>query len=79
MKIDGRRRQEDQNEKKIITDRTDEDTKGRQRALERETCVITWNVNISSAQYDLLRDMAQCQANVVMFQVTQELARRWHG
>ena len=34
-------------------------------------CVITWNVNKSSAQYDFLCDMAQCQANVVMFQETQ--------
>ena len=31
----------------------------------------TWNVNKYSAQYDFLRDMAQCQANVVMFQETQ--------
>ena len=33
--------------------------------------MINWNVNKSSAQYDFLRDMAQCQANVVMFQETQ--------
>ena len=71
MKIDGRGRQEHQKEDKIIPDKTDEDTKERQKDLEQETCVITWNVNKSSAQYDFLRDMAQCQANVVMFQETQ--------
>ena len=71
MKIDGRRRQEHQKEDKITTDQTDEDTKERQKDLEQEICVITWNVNKSSAPYDFLRDMAQCQANVVMFQETQ--------
>ena len=34
-------------------------------------CVITWNVNKSSAQYDFLCNMAQCQANVAIFQETQ--------
>ena len=34
-------------------------------------CLITWIANKSSAQYDLLRDMAQCQADVMMFQETQ--------
>ena len=33
--------------------------------------MITWNVNKSSAQYDFLRDMAQCQTNVVMFEEAQ--------
>ena len=33
--------------------------------------MITWNVNKSSAQYDFVRDMVQCQANVVMFQEIQ--------
>ena len=41
-------------------------TKGRGRASEHEICVITWNVNKSSAHYDFLSNMAQCQANVVM-------------
>ena len=54
MKIDGRRWQEHQNENKIVTDKTDEDTKGRQQGLEEEICVVTWNVNTSSAQYDFL-------------------------
>ena len=74
MKIDGRRRQEHQKENKIFTHKTDEDTKGRQKGLEKEICVITWNVHKSLAQYDFLRNMAQCQANVVMFQETQN----WH-
>ena len=52
MKIDGRRRQEHQEDEKIIADKTDEDTKERQKDLEQEKCVITWNVNKSSAQYD---------------------------
>ena len=33
------------------------------------------NINMSSAHYDILRDVAQCQANVVMFQETQN----WRG
>ena len=36
---------------------------------EHEICVITWNVNKSSAQSDFLCDTAQ--ANVAMFQETQ--------
>ena len=79
MKIGGRGRQEHKKEDKIITDMTDEDTKERQKDKKQEICVITWNVNKSSAQYDFfLRDVAQCQANVVMFQ-DSELARRWRG
>ena len=74
MNIDARRRQEHQKENKIVTHKTDEDTKGRQKGLEEEICVVTWNVNKSSAQYDFLRDMAHCQANVVMFQETHN----WH-
>ena len=66
-----RGRQEHQKDEKIITDKTDEDTKERRKDLEQEICVITWNVNTSSAQYDFLRDMAQCQADMVMFQETQ--------
>ena len=33
--------------------------------------MATWNVKKSSVQYVFLRDMAQCQANVVMFEETQ--------
>ena len=36
-----------------------------------EICVITWNVNKSSAQYDFLSDVAKVQANVAMCQGTQ--------
>ena len=71
MKIDRRRRLEHLEEEKMITDKTDEDTKVRRKDLEQEMCVTTWNVNKSSAQDDFLRDMAQCQANVVMSQETQ--------
>ena len=66
MKMDARRRQEHQNKNTIITDKTDKDTKGRQKGLEEEIRVVTWDVNKSSAQYDFLRDMAQCQANVCL-------------
>ena len=40
-----------------------------------EICVITWNVNISSARYDFLSGVAQNQANVVVFQGT----KNWHS
>ena len=49
MKIYRRRMQEHQEEKKKITDKTDED-KERRKDLEPEICVVTWNVNKSSAQ-----------------------------
>ena len=63
--------QEHQKENKISTEKTDEDKKETSKDVEQELCVITWNVNQSSAQYDFLRDMAQCQANVVMCEETQ--------
>ena len=66
--IDGREKQEHQKENK--TTETEDDEKKRGKDLEHQICVITWNVNKSSAQYDFLCDMAQCQANVVMFQET---------
>ena len=71
--IDGREKQEHQKENK--TTETEDDEKKRGKDLEHQICVITWNVNKSSAQYDFLCDMAQCQANVVMFQETPN----WHG
>ena len=46
--------------------RRDEDTKERRKDTEQEICVISWNVNKSTAQYDSL-----CHANVVMFQEIQ--------
>ena len=70
MKIDGRRKQQHQKENKIITDKTDEDTK--EKHLEQERCGIRWNFSTSSAQYDFLRYMAQRQFNVVMYQETQD-------
>ena len=69
--IDGREMQEHQMKDKNNTKKTDEDRNERVKDLEHEICVITWNVNKSSAQYDFVRDMVQCQANVVMFQETQ--------
>ena len=57
-------------EEQESTKETDEDKNERGKDLEHEICVITWNVSKSSAQHDLLRDMAQCQAHVVMFQKT---------
>ena len=65
--VDGRERQEHPKKNMTIDEKTDEDAKERGKDLEHEICVTTWTVNKSSAQYDLLCDMAQCQANVVMF------------
>ena len=59
---------------KRSTDETDNDKYESGKDLEHEICVISWNVNKSSAHYDFLCDMIQCQAIVVMFQHTQN----WH-
>ena len=67
--IDGREKQEHHKKNKITDEKTDDDEKNREKDVENETCVIAWNVK-SPAQYDFLCDMAQCQANVVMFQET---------
>ena len=53
-KTDGRDMQEHQKENKITDEKADDDKKEREKDLEHEICVITWNVNKSSAQYDLL-------------------------
>ena len=69
MKIDGRRNTKTRIRLPLTrrTKTSKEDKKG----LEEEICVVTCNVNKSSAQYAFLRGMAQCQANVVMFQETE--------
>ena len=36
-----------------------------------EVCVLTRNINKSSALYDILHDVPQCQAIAAMFQETQ--------
>ena len=64
-KMDGRNMQKHQKENKIT-----DDTRTKKRGKDG-ICVINWNVNKSSAQCDFWRDIAQCQANVVMFQETQ--------
>ena len=68
---DGGKKQEHQKENKIIEEKTDDGEGKRGKDSDHEICVITWNVNKSSAQYDFLNDMAQCQANVAMFQETR--------
>ena len=55
----------------VCIEKTEEDKNEQGKGLEHDICVITWNVNKSSAQYDFLRDMAQCQATVSVFQETQ--------
>ena len=51
--------------------------------MEHEMCVVTWNVNNSSAHYDFLCDMIQCQANVVICHETQHMMmavlKKWDG
>ena len=70
QKTDGREKQEHKKEDKTTEEKTDDDEGKRGKDPDHEICVITWNVNISSAQYDFLSDVAQCQANVAMFQGT---------
>ena len=53
-------------------EKTDQDQKQRGRDTDHDVCVISWNVNKSSAQDDFLCDVARCQAGVVMFQETQK-------
>ena len=73
-KTDGRDMQEHQKENKITDEKADDEKKEREKDLEHKICVITWNVNKSSAQYDLLPDKAHSQANVVMSQGTNGTA-----
>ena len=54
------------------TTKTDEDKDYGDKDDEHEICVISWNINRSSARYDFLRDVAQCQGDVAMFQETRK-------
>ena len=67
-KTNGRERQGHQKEVKINEEKMENDEEKREKEMEHEIRVVTWNVNKSSAHYDFLSDMAQCQANVVMTQ-----------
>ena len=55
-------------------EKLENDEEKREKEMEHEICVVTWNVNNSSAHYDFFCDMIQCQADVVMCQETQH----WH-
>ena len=68
MKETDGREKEHQKENKMTEEKTDDDDGRRGKDVEHEICVITWNVNKSSEQYDFPGDVAQCQANVVVFQ-----------
>ena len=48
-----------------------EDEADKDVALALEICVLSWNINKSSAPYDFLCDVAQYQVNVAMFQAAQ--------
>ena len=49
---DGREKKEHQEENKMTEEKTDDDDGRRGKDVEPEICVITWNVNKSSEQYD---------------------------
>ena len=53
------------------TTKTDKDKEYADKFNERETSVSSWNINKSSALYDFLRGVAQCQVDVAMLQETQ--------
>ena len=63
---DGGKKQEHQKENKIIEEKTDD---GEEKEIK------TWSTryvsSLGTLKYDFLSDVAQCQANVVMFQGTQ--------
>ena len=44
---------------------------GKTKDINHEIRVSSWNINKSSARYDFLRDVAQLQVDVAMFQETQ--------
>ena len=54
--------------------KTDRDKAYPDKHNAHEICVSSWNIK-SSARYDFLRDMAQCQVDPAMFQETQN----WHN
>ena len=68
---DERERQGQQERNTTNSEKTDEDQKQRGRDTDHDICLISSNVNKSFAQYDVLCDVAQCQANVVMLAETQ--------
>ena len=51
--------------------KTDLDKEYPDKDNEHEICVSSGTINKSSARYDFLRDVAQCQVDVVKFQETQ--------
>ena len=76
-KTDRRERHEHTEEDKKTEGRTEHDEGKGGKDLEHDICVITWNVNKSSAQYDfsVRRGSGQCS------DVSRDpkLATRWHG
>ena len=74
-KTDGREKEEQQkHDDERSTMNKDKDKQYPDKDKEHEISVSSWNINKSSARYDFLRDMAQCQVDVAMFQETQN----WH-
>ena len=56
------------------TIKTDKDKEYADKDMEHEIRVSSWNINKSSERWDFLRDVAQCQVDVAMFQQTDN----WH-
>ena len=74
-KTDGREVEEQKkHDDERSTIKMDKDKEYADKDNEHEICVSSRNINKSSARYDFLRDVAQCQVNVAMFQETQQ----WH-
>ena len=74
-KTDGREVEEQKkHDDKRSTIKMDKDKEYADKDNEHEICVSSRNTNKSSARYDFLRDVAQCQVDVAMFQETQQ----WH-
>ena len=74
-KTDGREVEEQKkHDDERSTSKMDKDKEYADKDNEHEICVSSRNTNKSSARYDFLRDVAQCQVDVAMFQETQQ----WH-
>ena len=60
----------------MTEEKTDDDDGRRGKDVEHEICVITWNVNKSSEQYDFPSDVAQCWS-----EIGNQMSRRknWDG
>ena len=68
-KTDGREVEEQKkHDDERSTTKTDKDKEYGDKDIEHEICVSSWNINKSSARCDFLRDVAQCQVDVAMFQ-----------